>query len=44
MPDPSQGKAMMEVGFMVVSTKEISGQMSDPSRGKVVMEVNILNI
>ena len=44
MPDPSQGKAVMEVGSMVVSTKEKSGQMPDPTRGKAVMEVNILNI
>ena len=44
MPDPSWGKEVMEVGSMVVSTEEISGQMPDPSRGKAVMEVNILNI
>ena len=25
MPDPSRGKAVMEVGSMVVSTEEISG-------------------
>ena len=44
MPDPSGGKAVMEVGSMVVSTEEISGQMPDPTRGEAVMEVNILNI
>ena len=44
MLDPSWGKAVMEVGSMVVSTEEISRQMPDPSRGKAVMEVNILNI
>ena len=44
MLDPSQGKVVMGVGSMVVSTKEIFGQMLDPSRGKAVMEVNILNI
>ena len=44
MPDPSQGKTMMEVGSMIVSTEETSGQMPDPTRGKAVMEVNILNI
>ena len=44
MSDPSRGKAVMEVGSMVVSTEEISGQMPDPTRGEAVMEVNILNI
>ena len=44
MPDPSRGKAVMEVGSMVISTKEISRQMLDPTQGEAVMEVNILNI
>ena len=44
MSDPSWGKAVMEVGSMVVSIEEISGQMPDHSQGKAVMEVNILNI
>ena len=44
MPNPSQGKAMMEVESMVVSTKEISRQMPDPTQGKAMMEVSILNI
>ena len=44
MPDPSQGKAVMEVGSMVILTEEISRQMPDPTRGEAVIEVNILNI
>ena len=44
MPDPSQGKEVMEVGSMVVSTKEVSGQDIPSTNPLVGGEIHIAPI